>query len=73
MPQVSSYAAEILNGGLYKGIVKSKYTDDSKISDHYAIIPTGQGLNELTKMSETACAVYLLICKIIYILFIIII
>lgn len=63
MPQVSSFAAEILNEGLYKGIVKSKYTDDSKISDHYAIIPTGQGLNELTKMSETAGAVYLLICK----------
>ena len=63
MPQVSAYAAEILNGGLYKGIVKSKYTDDSKISDHYAIIPTGQGLNELTRMNETACQVYLLICK----------
>lgn len=63
MPQVSNFAAEILNGGMYKGIVKSKYTDDSKISDHYAIIPTGQGLNELTKMGETACAVYLLICK----------
>lgn len=63
MPQVSNFAAEILNNGLYKGIAKSKYTDDSKISDHYAIIPTGQGLNELTKMSETACAVYLLICK----------
>lgn len=63
MPQVSGYAAEILNEGLYKGIAKSKYTDDSKISDHYAIIPTGQGLSELTKMNETACAVYLLICK----------
>lgn len=63
MPQVSGYAAEILSKGLYKGIAKSKYTDDSKISDHYAIIPTGQGLNELTKMNETACAVYLLICK----------
>ena len=63
MPQVSGYAAEILNEGLYKGIAKSKYTDDSKISDHYAIIPTGQGLNELTKMNETVCAVYLLICK----------
>ena len=63
MPQVSAYAAEILNSGVYKGIVKSKYTDDSKISDHYAIIPTGQGLNELMKMSETACSVYLLICK----------
>lgn len=63
MPQISSFVAEILNEGLYKGIAKSKYTDDSKISDHYAIIPTGQGLNELTKMNETACAVYLLICK----------
>lgn len=63
LPQVSGFAAEILNSGLYKGIAKTKYTDDSKISDHYAIIPTGQGLNELTKMSETACSVYLLICK----------
>lgn len=63
MPQVSSYAAQILNEGLYKKIAKSKYTDDSKISDHYAIIPTGQGLNELTKMNETAGKVYLLICK----------
>ena len=63
LPQVSGYAAEILNGGLHKGIVKSKYTDDSKISDHYAIIPTGQGLNELMKMGEKACGVYLLICK----------
>ena len=62
-PQVSGFAAEIINKGLYKQIVKSKYTDDSKISDHYAIIPTGQGLNELTKMNETACKVYLLICK----------
>ncbi len=63
MPQVSNFAAEILNGGLYKGIGKTKYTDDSKISDHYAIIPTGQGLNELPRMSEVACGVYLLICK----------
>ncbi len=63
MPQVSSFAAEILKENLYQGIKKSKYTDDSKISDHYAIIPTGQGLNELTRMSETAFKVYLLICK----------
>lgn len=63
MPQVSSYAAQILNEGLHKKIAKSKYTDDSKISDHYAIIPTGQGLNELTKMNEMAGKVYLLICK----------
>lgn len=33
--------SEILSGGLYKGIEKSRYVDDSKITDHYAIIPTG--------------------------------
>jgi DNA topoisomerase-3 len=63
MPQVSNFAAEILNNGLYKGIVKSKYTDDSKISDHYAIIPTGQGLQALKGMTKTAVSVYELIAR----------
>ncbi len=43
-------ASYILNNGMYKGLSKTKYVDDSKITDHYAIIPTGykpSGLNEL--------------------------
>ncbi|WP_370750867.1 hypothetical protein [Eubacterium sp.] len=31
---------------------KTKYVDDKKITDHYAIIPTGQGLNGLAKQKR---------------------
>ena len=53
-PPVSSFAEEILNGGKCAGIEKTPYTDDSKVTDHYAIIPTGQtdgfgGLSDLQK------------------------
>ena len=44
-------------------IVKSKYVDDSKITDHYAIIPTGQGLENFDKVSELHQKVYQLIVK----------
>ena len=37
----ASYVSSILENGWYKGIEKTKYTDDSKVTDHYAIIPTG--------------------------------
>ncbi len=51
---LSEHTQRILNEGLYKGIEKSSYTDDSKVTDHYAIIPTGQlgalnGLNDLQR------------------------
>ena len=44
-------------------IVKSKYVNDSKITDHYAIIPTGQGIENYSKVSELHQSVYILICK----------
>ena len=40
--EVSGFVDHVLKNGLYKGIEKSPYTDDSKVTDHYAIIPTGQ-------------------------------
>ncbi|MBP3783869.1 MAG: topoisomerase C-terminal repeat-containing protein [Butyrivibrio sp.] len=57
---ISDYAEEILANDWQIGIEKKRYTDDSKITDHYAIIPTGQfedGLSDLEKN------VYELICK----------
>ena len=42
---------------------KTKYVDDSKITDHYAIIPTGQGFDNYSKLSELATEVYHLIVK----------
>ena len=41
-----------------KGIGKSRYTNDKMITDHYAIIPTGQGLQNLASLDPTARAVY---------------
>lgn len=63
VPAVASFATHILDNGLHLKIAKTKYVDDSKISDHYAIIPTGEGLNQLASLSQTSFGVYLLICQ----------
>jgi len=55
---LGGFAAEILSSGTYKGIAKTRYVDDGKITDHYAIIPTGQGFNALGSLSSTAGKVY---------------
>ena len=55
---VAGFAQHILENGLYKGIGKSRYTNDKMITDHYAIIPTGQGLQNLASLNQTARSVY---------------
>ncbi len=52
------YAGEILELGSYKSIGKTRYVNDKQITDHYAIIPTGQGLGALKSLSLTASRVY---------------
>lgn len=54
----AAFAGEILNSGSYKGIAKTRYVNDKQITDHYAIIPTGQGLNNLQGLNPTAAKVY---------------
>jgi DNA topoisomerase-3 len=44
-------------------LLKTKYVNDSKITDHYAIIPTGQGLDNYAKLDDTSKGTYVLICK----------
>ncbi len=44
-------------------IVKSKYVNDSKITDHYAIIPTGQGLENYDKVGDLPKKIFVLIAK----------
>lgn len=57
-------ATEILNNRLFANIANNKrYVDDSKITDHYAIIPTGQGLGNLQSLSPTAQKVYEIIVR----------
>ncbi|MFQ9934362.1 MAG: DNA topoisomerase [Lachnospiraceae bacterium] len=53
-----SFAGEILEKGSYKKISGTKYVNDSQITDHYAIIPTGQGFNALNSLSGRAKEVY---------------
>lgn len=58
----AGYAAEILSGGSYKTIAKTKYTNDKQITDHYAIIPTGQ-TGAVRGLSAMALKVYDTIVK----------
>ena len=60
---VKGFAENILKAGSYKGLEKTKYVDDKKITDHYAIIPTGQGLNGLNSLKPVAQKVYMLIVR----------
>ena len=60
---VSELASEILESGSYKTIAKTRYVNDKQITDHYAIIPTGQGLNNLNTVNPTSAKVYELIAR----------
>lgn len=62
-PALSAFADNIMKQGGYKGIAKSKYVNDKQITDHYAIIPTGQGFGALNAVSETARKVYDIIAR----------
>ena len=55
---LAGFANEIMQGKKYQGIIKSKYVDDKKITDHYAIIPTGQAVGSLSRISEMGQKVY---------------
>jgi len=60
---LGGYAQNIINQGGYKGISKSKYVNDKLITDHYAIIPTGQGLGQLGKLTSIQSKVYDIIVR----------
>lgn len=60
---VASEAQEILQSGSVKTIAKTRYVDDKKIADHYAIIPTGQGQQEYASLKPLRKKVYELVCR----------
>ncbi len=62
-PGLGGPVSEILENGNYKNIAKTKYVNDSQITDHYAIIPTGQGLNGLGRLEPISGRVYDLIAR----------
>ena len=57
-PMAAPYLQDILQFGSYKNLAKTRYVNDKQITDHYAIIPTGQGLGALNSISPTAHKVY---------------
>ena len=57
-PEYLEYTKQIKGLGLYAKIGKSRYVDDKQITDHYAIIPTGQGVSNLASCSDIARKVY---------------
>ncbi len=62
-PALAAFADNIITQGGYKGIAKSKYVNDKQITDHYAIIPTGQGFGALNSVSDTARKVYDIVAR----------
>lgn len=57
------FAGEILEKGMYKNIANTKYCNDKQVTDHYAIIPTGQGFGALNSLSHTAAKTYEIIVR----------
>ena len=62
-PMYRPYVKRIAESGAAGKIGKSRYTNDKAITDHYAIIPTGQGERALASVSPTVAKVYELICR----------
>lgn len=62
-PMAAPYLQDILGFGSHKNLAKTRYVNDKQITDHYAIIPTGQGLGALKSVSATAHKVYDLIVR----------
>ncbi len=63
IPEYKEFVEEILAAKSYEGIAKTRYVNDKQITDHYAIVPTGQGFNNLKNLSATSKAVYYAIVR----------
>ena len=59
----ASFAGEALESGTWKSLSRTRYVNDKQITDHYALIPTGQGLGALRSLSRTAYGVYAAIVR----------
>lgn len=61
--EVHNYVDKMIKEKYSTNLIKTKYVNDSKITDHYAIIPTGQGFENYDKLDELKKNVYKLIVK----------
>lgn len=62
-PMAAPYLQDILGFGSHKNLAKTRYVNDKQITDHYAIIPTGQGLGALRSVAPVSQKVYDLIVR----------
>ena len=60
---LAAFASEAMQAGLWKNIAKTRYVNDKQITDHYAIIPTGQGLGALRSFPELNRKIYQVIVR----------
>ncbi len=63
IPGVSGFAEEILSGDSWKHIADSRYTNDKMITDHYAIIPTGEGMEAAKNLRPLGMKIYEVIVR----------
>ena len=61
--EIQGYINKMVEEKYSTNLIKTKYVDDSKITDHYAIIPTGQGFENFEKLPELQKNIYLVIVK----------
>ena len=61
--EIQGYIKKMVDEKYSTNLIKTKYVNDSKITDHYAIIPTGQGYENYDKLPELQKEVYKLIVK----------
>ena len=62
-PMTASFLPYISQNQTYKGLEKTRYVNDKQITDHYAIIPTGQGLSVLSRLGELQTKMYEVIVR----------
>ena len=63
LDRLGVFAAEILEQGSWKNLSRTRYVNDKQITDHYAIIPTGQGQGALRSLKGLSASVYEVICR----------
>lgn len=61
--QAREFLPYISENQTYKGLEKTRYVNDKQITDHYAIIPTGQGLGALRSLGELQSKMYEVIVR----------
>ena len=61
--EIQTYIRKMVDEKYSTDLIKTKYVDDSKITDHYAIIPTGQGYENYDKLLDLHKQIYVLIVK----------